>query len=519
MKRFATKLIASTLAFVVAFAPIVASAAELRKTEYNPKVTTSSGKLKLGYHETNDSSKTWWKTETYYTDWKEATEAEYNAVKDDDLKMVDTSATTDWRDADYDTYKKYVASNPDNARTNGYTDYVKADKATFDSYPEDLRKSAFGDWQVVDKATYDAETDPDKKSYNKSDWTTIGDPGNWVASYDKWLTYPEGSRRASPLSDFYEVTKEDYLDFASKFPGYENVLYKYEEGAYQKLVFEGWPYFDEQIIANVYNANNGHDPFYILVGELNASNYMAEGGTWDGNNDGVRYLNDSNGGSAQNIAEGTLNMLNANGIPYVTISSDSEIPFGLGPDKFNQHVNDPSRNAGGGGNDFIDIVDEDFKIYYYGGEGTLNVEGFYGILIAPYATVNVGGKWIGTIIADTVNGAGNWFESAKWNYPYEKGEVDRKYYICQPLLEVIDECYMVRSAEYYVRDYIYQVRDVVKKYYVRGTEDKIYYCEASPYVPQTGDIDLGLILSSIVCVVTAGCILIIVSKKKEREKL
>lgn len=516
MKRIFARSLALALAAVFVLSPLSVSAKELKSTEYNKEVTKSNGDLKLGYKATDDSTKTWWKTETWYTDWKEADKAAYDAVKDNDLKKVEESGQDDWRKVDKATYDEYKAKSPDDARTNGYTDFKAANKQTFDATPEDLRKSEYSDWTEVDKATYDAETNPDLKGMTASDWAPIAGLGTWDELYEEWLKIPEENRRLGQRGDYFEVSKDEYTAYAAKFPGKEGDLYYYEDGAPRKT-FDGWVFFDEQIIANVYNANGGHDPFYILVGEFNPNGYSGcEGGTWDGVDDGVRYLDFNNGGSAQNIGESTLDYLNSNGVPYTTISSGSDIPA-LGANKYNTHSVDPNHNSGkDSGNGFIDIVDDDFKIYYYGGSDTINVQELYGVLIAPYATVNVGGKWIGTIIADTVNTAGNWHESAKWCYPIDKGEVDRKYFIAHPYLEAMYYRYKVRTVNYFVRDYVYEVRDIVKKYYVRELEQKKYYCETAPYVPKTGDLGTLFMLGGLCIALFVGMTLVGTSFRKDR---
>lgn len=517
MKKKITKFTAAILAFIVAFAPITTYAMELKGVEYNKEVTKSNGDLKLGYKETNDSTKTWWKTETYFTDWQETDEATYNSVTDKDLKKVDESGRTDWRKATKAEYDKYYAANPDLARTNGYTNFAECDKATYDAKPEDLRKAEYTDFVECDKATYDAESNADLKKKEESDWTGIASAGSFEDLYNSWLTYPEEMRRMNGRGDFYEVSKDEYLAYAALLPGYENELYKYEEEEDPTTTFPDWVFFDEQIIANVYNAFGGHDPFYVLVGEINESGYSGcEGGTWDGNNDGIRYLDFNNGGSAQNIANSTMDFLNSHGVPYVTINSGSDIPA-LGTNKYNQHSQDPNRNAGNdSGNGFIDIVDNDFKIYYYSGSDTIYVEELYGVLIAPNAEVQIGGKWIGTIVADTVTTKGNWHESAKWCYPVDKGDILRKYYIARPNLEVKTIKYYVRTVKYFARDYVYEVRDVVKKYYVRGLEQKKYYCETAPYVPKTGDVNSLYVLLFVCGVLVVGATFVSISSKKNR---
>ena len=238
MKRKFLKTVAALLVAVTALAPITAQAAELKTVKYNPEVTRSNGDLKLGYKATDDATKTWWKTETYYTDWKEATLEEYNAVKDDDLKKVDASGRTDWRKVDKNTYLDYLSKSPDDARTNGYTDYVSCDKATYEAAADDLRTIQYGEFQKCDKATYDAETDPDKKQMNVTDWTAIGQGANWRDAYDEWLSYPEDSRRIGGKSDFFEVSKDEYTAFAETFPGREGDLYYYEDDNSKKEYVE-----------------------------------------------------------------------------------------------------------------------------------------------------------------------------------------------------------------------------------------------------------------------------------------
>lgn len=520
IKRRLTAGLAAGLAAAVALTPIASFAKELKKTEYNPQVVNSNNQLKPGYTETDDTTKTWWKTETWYTDWSPATEAEYNAVTDPDLKMVDEDARTAWRQATYEEYMKYVASGDiNNHKIDGTTDPVIVDYETYLRAAADLRSASYGEFVDATKAEYDAMVDDMRRRTGKTGWIEFANTTNWESKFADWLKYPEEDRQFLGSTDWQEVDKATYDAFAPLYgDAYFGKLFKYEDKQLSSTPFNNWVFFEQQIIANTYNATYGHDPYQVLVGNMNISNTYSgcENFTWDQTNDGIITLNENNGTDAQNIAAGTLAYLDDKGITYTTITSGNQIPK-QGATKKNAHVNDGLHNAGAdGGNGFIDIVDEDFKIYYYAGTDEITVAELYGILIAPNATVSLSGKWIGTVIADTVNVAGTWHESTRWTYPEGKGNVERHYYICDPTLNVREITYQIREAEYKTWENKYWVNDLEKKYYVRTLEEKKFYVTTENYTPQTGDLTTIFVIAGIVAVVAVGGVLIIVSSRKNK---
>lgn len=490
MNKFLTKTLAAFLAASCALTPVSALAANTT-TQYNPEVTTASGELKLGWKATDDANETWWKTEYSFTDWKEVSKEVYDAETDNDLKMSTNTDRSDWRAADKATYDAYFAQGGDDlAKKNGYTDYSVVDKATFDACKDDaLKLKEIGLWNEVDKAAYDAETNSEAKKSETSDWK--------AATYEEWAAHAADMRQATPDGEFRKVSLEEYTGYAAKYPGYENILYKYED-VNNPETFKNWVYFSEQIIANEFNSDCSHTPGFVLVGEVKG-NGQIEGATWDGKNDGIRYFNDDTI-NAQYVAQCALELLNANGVAYTTINSGSDIPKIF------------AQKSSGVNNGTVYVADKDFGIYYYAGSDTIEVQELFGILIAPNATVKIGGKWCGTIIADKVAAANNWQESTMWCYPEEKGTVDREYFVCNPKLEVKDIVYFVRTVVYKLRDYKYEVRDVVIKYFTRTVVEKKYYCKKSPYVPQTGD-NLFM-LYVLIAILGAGVACVAVSRKK-----